>query len=299
MTEASFYDVLRPKMCGAWNLHQQTLGDCLDFFVMYSSTITFFGNEGQANYAAGNLYLEALASYRRGLGLPALAVAWGAIGEVGHMARHAGLTERMKERLGVKLLNPVRALDRMEDALASGAAQVALAELNWSRLAALPAIAKAPKYSWVRGLFDYDGGDAGGASAEELRAHLGGLPRDEAMSAVQQLLVKHIAGVVGTGTTKISVDQSLTDLGMDSLMLVELQIGLDKQLGVAIPTLDLMDLATVEKLARRIVDDIGTAPTVEPAGDPIAIADPGEPAFELTIGRLLEHELDQAKEHPL
>jgi phthiocerol/phenolphthiocerol synthesis type-I polyketide synthase C len=307
MTEANFHDVLRPKVAGAWNLHRQTLADSLDIFVMYSSTITLFGNEGQANYAAANLYLEALAGYRRGLGLCGLAVAWGAIGEVGHMARHAGLTERMKERLGVKLLVPARALDRMEDALATGAPHVALADVSWSRLAALPAIAKSPKYARVRGLSNEDGGEAAGASAEELRTHLAGLPRDEAISAVQQLLVKHIAGVVGTGPARISVDQSLTDLGMDSLMLVELQIGLDKQLGVAIPTLDLMDLATVEKLGRRIVDELGVSPeaatdakAAKPAAtDPIAIADADEPAFELTIERLLEHELDQAKERPL
>src|SRR5271165_1932341 len=87
MTEANFHDVLRPKIAGAWNLHQETLDQKLDFFVMYSSATTLFGNEGQGNYVAANLYLEALADYRRGLGLPGLAVAWGAIGEVGHLAR--------------------------------------------------------------------------------------------------------------------------------------------------------------------------------------------------------------------
>src|SRR6185312_2747059 len=102
MTEDDFHDVLRPKMAGAWNLHQQTLTERLDFFVMYSSAITLFGNEGQANYAAANLYLEALAAHRRGMGLPGLTVAWGAIADVGHMVRHAGLTERVKERLGVR-----------------------------------------------------------------------------------------------------------------------------------------------------------------------------------------------------
>ncbi|HEX4615523.1 MAG TPA: SDR family NAD(P)-dependent oxidoreductase, partial [Stellaceae bacterium] len=61
MTEAEFHDVLRPKIVGAWNLHQHTLDRELDFFIMYSSATTLFGNEGQANYVAANLYLEALA----------------------------------------------------------------------------------------------------------------------------------------------------------------------------------------------------------------------------------------------
>jgi acyl transferase domain-containing protein/NADPH:quinone reductase-like Zn-dependent oxidoreductase/acyl carrier protein len=303
-TEANFHDVLRPKMAGAWNLHRQTLEEKLDFFVLYSSAITLFGNEGQANYAAANMYLEALAAHRSGLGLPGLAVAWGAISDVGHMARHAALTERVKERLGVRLLAPARALDRMADALATGAASVALAEVSWSRLAALPAIAKAPKYARMRDLMSEEAGEASGANAEEIRAHLAGLPREEAIATVQQLLIKHIAGVVGTAPAKIPTAQPLTDLGMDSLMLVELQIGLDKQFGVAIPTLELMDLATVEKLGRRIVDEIGSAPATaseaEAAVDALnPIADEPEPAFELTLGRILEQELDRAKERPL
>src|SRR5207302_3202635 len=116
MTEADFYDVLRPKIAGAWNLHHQTLELELDFFIMYSSATTLFGNEGQANYVAANLYLEALADYRRGLGRPALAIGWGAIGEVGHLARNAVVARMLSERLGVKLLAPARALDRMEQA---------------------------------------------------------------------------------------------------------------------------------------------------------------------------------------
>nr|UXE44096.1 L-threonine 3-dehydrogenase [uncultured bacterium] len=301
-TEANFHDVLRPKMAGAWNLHNQTRHEKLDFFILYSSAITLFGNEGQANYAAANMYLEALATHRRGLGLPGLAVAWGAISDVGHMARHTALTERVKERLGVRLLSPTRALDRMADALAAD--NVTLAEVSWSRLAALPAIAKAPKYADMRDLMSEEASEAGGANAEEIRAHLASLPRDEAIAVIHQQLIKHIASVVGTAPTKVPVDQPLTDLGMDSLMLVELQIGLDKQFGVSIPTLELMDLATVEKLGRRIVDAVGSPPANAPPTEaatsdlkPIAIEP--EPAFELTLGRILEQELDRAKERPL
>jgi acyl carrier protein len=220
------------------------------------------------------------------------------------MARHAALTERVKERLGIRLLAPARALDRMADALAIGADNVALAEVGWSRLAALPAVAKAPKYLRMRDLMREDAGETAGANAEEIRTHLASLPREEALAAVHQLLIKHIAGVVGTAPAKIPIDQPLTDLGMDSLMLVELQIGLDKQFGIAIPTLELMDLATVEKLGRRIVDEIGSAPANAKQADPSAgdlnpIGNAPEPAFELTLGRLMEQELDRAKERPL
>ena len=136
-----------------------------------------------------------------------------------------------------------------------------------------------------------------------------GFPATRPISAVQQLLIKHIAGVVGTVPAKIAVHRPLIDLGMDSLMLVELRIGLDKQFGIAFPTLELMDLATVEKLGRRIVDDFGSAPAVggpspaveEPVGGLNAIADADEPAFELTLGRLAwsKNSIEEPKERPL
>ena len=306
MTEEDFHDVLRPKIAGAWNLHHHTLDRELDFFIMYSSATTLFGNEGQANYVAANSYLEALADYRRGLGLPALTVAWGAIGDVGHLARNAAVARMLAERIGVKLLAPARALDRMEQAIRSGAPQVALAEMSWSRLAILPGVAKAPKFASVRDYFNDPAGEGTGGSLEEFRAHLAGLPRAEAISTAQQLLTKHIAGIVGMAAAKLAADKSLLDLGMDSLMLVELQLGLEKQFGIVIPTLELMDATTVAKLAQRIIDHAGiepaTAPT-PPAAHPVTDPDQPEPLAEpelvAALGRLVEDDLDRAKERAL
>jgi phthiocerol/phenolphthiocerol synthesis type-I polyketide synthase C len=303
MTEADFHDVLRPKIAGAWNLHQQTLDRELDFFIMYSSATTLFGNEGQANYVAANLYLEALAGYRRGLGLPALAAAWGAIGDVGHLARNAVVARMLTERLGVKLLAPARALDRMEEAIRSGASQVALAEMSWSRLAILPGVAKAPKFALVREFLNDPAGEGAGGNIEEFRAHLAELPHGEAVSIAEQLLIKHVAGIVGMAPAKLTADRSLLDLGMDSLMLVELQLGLEKQFGIVIPTLELMDATTVAKLAERIIDHSGigvaSAPT-STAAHPIADRDQFEPSAEpelvAALGQLLEDDLDRAKE---
>jgi phthiocerol/phenolphthiocerol synthesis type-I polyketide synthase C len=302
MTEANFHDVLRPKIAGAWNLHQETLDQKLDFFVMYSSATTLFGNEGQGNYIAANLYLEALADYRRGLGLPGLAVAWGAIGEVGHLARNPMVARMLGERLGVKLLAPTQALDRLEQAILSGVSQITLAELSWSRLAILPGVAKAPKFSLVRESSDDAANEATGGNFEEVRGHLAELPRTEAISFAEQLLIKHVAGIVGITPSKLATDQSLLDLGMDSLMLVELQMQLEKQCGIIISTLELMDATTVAKLAQRIVDHVGTAPAITPAVTATAPAvhpDELEPSADSAIiaavGQLLRDDLDRTR----
>src|SRR6516164_7004032 len=306
MTEANFHDVLRSKIAGAWNLHKETLDEKLDFFVMYSSATTLFGNEGQGNYVAANLYLEALADYRRGLGLPGLAVAWGAIGEVGHLARNPVVARMLGERLGVKLLAPASALDRLEQAILSGVSQITLAELSWSRLAILSVVAKAPKFALVREALDEAANDATDGDFEEVRGHLAELPRTEAISFAEQLLIKHVAGIVGIAPAKLAAGQSLLDLGMDSLMLVELQMKLEKQCGIVMSTLELMDTTTVAKLAQRIVDHVGTAPVITPTPeaaqqvpDPDQLEPSTEPEFAAALGRLLEDDLDRAKERAL
>jgi acyl transferase domain-containing protein/NADPH:quinone reductase-like Zn-dependent oxidoreductase/acyl carrier protein/SAM-dependent methyltransferase len=302
MTEANFHDVSRPKIAGAWNLHQQTLDQKLDFFVMYSSATTLFGNEGQGSYVAANLYLEALADYRRGLGLPGLAVAWGAIGEVGHLARNPGVARLLGERLGVKLLAPAAAFDWLEQAILSAVSQVAPAELSWSRLAILPGIANAPKFARVRESANDAMNESKGQDTEEVREHLAGLPRNEAISFAEQLLIKHVAGIVGITPAKLAANQSLLDLGMDSLMLVELQMALEKQCGIAVSTLELMETTTVAKLAQRIVDHVGSAPAIAPslpaataAADPDEREPSAEPAIIAAMGQLLKDDLDRAK----
>ena len=170
----------------------------------------------------------------------------------------------------------------------------------------MPGVAKAPKFSLGREYFNDPAGEGTGGNLEEFRAHLAGLPRAEAISTAQQLLTKHIAGIVGMAPAKLAVDKSLLDLGMDSLMLVELQLGLEKQFGIVIPTLELMDATTVAKLAQRIIDHSGiglaSAPTPTAAhlvDDRDQLEPSAEPEFVAALGRLLEDDLDRAKERAL
>jgi len=178
--------------------------------------------------------------------------------------------------------------------------------MSWSRLAVLPGVAKAPKFALVRESLDDAAGEGTGGNLEGFRVYLAGLPRDEAISVVEQLLIKHVAAIVGMAPTKLTTDRSLLDLGMDSLMLVELRLGLEKQFGVVIPTLELMDTGTVARLAQRIIDHVGIGPAM--AGAPRAagpVADPDqlersvEPELVNALERLLEDDLDRGKERVL
>ena len=89
--------MLAPKVDGAWNLHELTLGLPLDHFVLFSSAASLFGSPGQANHAAANSFLDALAAQRRAHGRPGLSINWGGWSDVGSVVTHA-VGERMSTR---------------------------------------------------------------------------------------------------------------------------------------------------------------------------------------------------------
>ncbi len=96
LTPERIIRVLRAKALGGWNLHLATLDQPLEFFILYSSATTVLGNPGQANYVAANTMLEALANYRRSLGLPVLAVGWGPIVDTGMLQSNVKALESLK-----------------------------------------------------------------------------------------------------------------------------------------------------------------------------------------------------------
>jgi len=130
--------VLQPKVDGAANLDRLTRGANLDYFVLFSSATTLVGNPGQASYVAANAYLESLARTRRALGLPALAVAWGAIEDVGYLARQANVREKLSRRLGHAGIIARDALEALARLLAEtgggrrGPASLAVAPIDWA-----------------------------------------------------------------------------------------------------------------------------------------------------------------------
>nr|WP_051367626.1 SDR family NAD(P)-dependent oxidoreductase [Hamadaea tsunoensis] len=132
LTPKRFATVLDPKVRGAWHLSERTRSAPVELFVLYSSLASVTGSAGQANYAAANAFLDALAAYRQGLGLAGLSVAWGPWRDGGLADR-----DRVLDRLaaaGVHALDPAAALAAL-DRLDTGAAAVAIAEVDWPRYA--------------------------------------------------------------------------------------------------------------------------------------------------------------------
>jgi NAD(P)-dependent dehydrogenase (short-subunit alcohol dehydrogenase family) len=125
---------LLPKLAGAWNLHQATRDSGLDFFVLFSSIAGVLGNVGQAAYAAGNAFLDALAAHRRRQGLPAVSIAWGPWQGDGMVGRLSTRDQQQLLDAGMSSLLPDEAIGVLDTALAGPALLVA-ARADWPRLA--------------------------------------------------------------------------------------------------------------------------------------------------------------------
>ena len=255
---------LAPKMVGAWLLHQMTLGESLDFFVLYSSGTTLFGNPGQANYVAGCMFLESLAEYRRARGLPGLALSWGAIGEVGYLARNAGVAQLVTNRTGLKLIAPKQAMTVLERLLATDATRVAAVSVDWQRWRQSVPVADRPRFA---GLLGGAAGATPTASAdfgEALRA----LASEERLPALIRHVSQLIGRVMGMAAAQLDVNRPLDQLGIDSLMTVEVGSMLEESLGIKVPSMALMD-GSITDLSRRVLALIEGAATAPAVADPV------------------------------
>jgi NADPH:quinone reductase-like Zn-dependent oxidoreductase/acyl carrier protein len=254
LTAAQFHRVLAPKVLGALHLDALTADLMLDFFVLYSSATTLFGNPGQGNYVAANMALEGLAADRRARGLPATCVGWGPIGDVGYLARNTEVKETLVARMGGQALRADEALAILEQMLVSRASNVAVLDLTWGALKRFLPSAGAPKYAELAVL----GQDAtpGADGGDDLRRRLDGMEPLELEAAVIDVLKQELAEILRLAPDRLDVGRSVYDMGMDSLMGAELITALDARLGIALPLMALSEGPTIARLAQRIVHQL-------------------------------------------
>jgi acyl carrier protein len=254
MDRGQLHRVLAPKLTGAWHLHEATRNRKLDFFLLYSSATTLFGNPGQAAYVAANMAIEALASERSALGLPATCVSWGPIGDVGYLARNEKIREALVGRIGGRALSADEALSELEAVLSTKSSHVGVLELDWNVLGRFLPGARAPKFSE---LARHEAkGQAGNEAPQDLRRWLSELQASELLPALIEIVRGELAQILRIASERIEAGASLFDLGMDSLMAVELAASIDLRLGVQFSALSLGDAPTIERIAARIAQQL-------------------------------------------
>ncbi|MGP9665154.1 SDR family NAD(P)-dependent oxidoreductase [Halomonas sp. AOP22-C1-8] len=256
--------VLAPKIEGARHLDALTRNEHLDFFILYSSATTLFGNPGQANYVAANHWLEAFAANRRAAGLPATCVRWGAIEDVGFLARNSRTRDALQERLGGSALRSDDALNVLEQMLVSPGPSLGVLELEWGALARFLPTANAPRFNEIARASD---DDSSNDTDDDISALLADLSPEELHSTVTELLRAELASILLIEEEKIDVNRSVYDMGFDSLMGVELMTAIENRLGVQVPVMILSEASTLNKLAGVLIqklhqhdDDVEEAP---------------------------------------
>ncbi|AVI62959.1 type I polyketide synthase [Halomonas sp. GFAJ-1] len=261
---ARIQKVLAPKIEGARHLDALTREAELDFFILYSSATTLFGNPGQANYVAANHWLEAFAARRRAEGMPATCVRWGAIEDVGFLARNTRTRDALQERLGGSALRSDDALKVLEQMLITPGASLGVLELEWGALARFLPTANAPRFTEIARASDDDGSVD---SNDDISALLADLSPEELHSTVTDLLRAELASILLIDEEKIDVNRSVYDMGFDSLMGVELMTAIENRLGVQVPVMVLSEASTLNKLAGVLIqklhqhdDDVEEAP---------------------------------------
>ncbi|MFG2224951.1 type I polyketide synthase [Streptomyces sp. NPDC048644] len=248
LTHEQLDRVLRPKVDAAWNLHELTKDLDLSAFVLYSSSAGTFGGPGQANYAAANAFLDALAAHRRASGLPALSLAWGLWAE---SQEAGGITEGLSEndrtriaRAGMFPLRRDEGLALFDAALTQDAPYVLPMRLDLATLRTrtdtLPAL--------LRGLVrraPRRGVAAGTDNGPSLAGRLAGLPEAEQLRELDQLVRSQVAAVLGYGDrSAIGADRAFQELGFDSLTAVELRNQLGTATGLRLPAALIFDHPT-------------------------------------------------------
>ncbi|PRG06999.1 non-ribosomal peptide synthetase [Burkholderia ambifaria] len=256
--------VLQPKVAGAWLLHQHSEPFPLDFFILFSSIASAWGSRDQAHYSAANRFLDALAHHRRGLGLPALSVNWGPWAQGGMTFPEA---EALLRRVGIRSLAADRALDVLDRLPA--VPQIAVVDIDLALFqGSYEARGPKPFLDRVR--------VAGAApSALAMPALSDASPR-ERKRLLADSIDRAVAQVLGFGAATLDRDLGFFEMGMDSLMALDVRTQLEKVLGIPLSVALLFDHPTVNALANFLAEQ--SSPTAADASAAPTQAVPSRPA---------------------
>ncbi|MFJ7148883.1 SDR family NAD(P)-dependent oxidoreductase [Streptomyces sp. NPDC100445] len=247
LTAERFDAVLHPKVRGAAVLSELTADRDLDFFQVCSSVTTLGGNKTQGAYVAANAYLEALVRRRRAEGRPGTAQVLGGVAETGFVVR-SGLAPTL-HRMGFGSVTPAQIWQAFERQLAHGPDVAVFGRMDWERMGQLFAGLNRSAFA----AYLHSANRSGVSRADALRSRLAGLADDEAADLVCAELTALVAEVLQTTPERVDRTCKLDELGLDSLMVVELSVAVDRMLGCTVPVLELIAASCLDDLARRVL----------------------------------------------
>ena len=247
LTNESCDKVWRSKVTGAERLadYLTLRGLKPEFFVMFSSATVLLGNPGQANYVAANMALEALADKLRIKGMPAYVIGWGPVGDVGMLLANPQARRLLENTLGTPALASDDVLNAMETVISFREPSSHFFAIDWSRVQKLPMVREAR----FEGIWKRMGHSA--VQSVSMAELLSGKSTEEGVATLADLIAQEVAKLMGISVKELNVHQPISDIGMDSLIVVELAVALEERIGFKIPAVSLSGGATIQTMAER------------------------------------------------
>lgn len=246
----SIHEMMKSKVIGSWNLHEHSKSLNLDFFILYSSISSLIGSHKLAHYSAANGFLDGLVTYRHSLNLPAQSINWGPW-EQGGMVNNISGTKQVADS-GFSLIGPTEGLTYLEQVIANPEThQAAVVKADWGRVKNIYSSRS------EQAIFEFliSGTDElKETSTPDLRNSLEAQPAWSRLDILTDYLSTHVCALLEIEDKEnIDTKRGFFDMGMDSLMAVELRTKLERQLAYPLPPSTVFDFPSIEQLANHIL----------------------------------------------
>jgi acyl transferase domain-containing protein len=283
-------NAMAPKVAGAWHLHQLTQEQPLDFFVLFSSIVALAGTAGQGNYAAANAFLDALAHLRRSQGLPALSINWGAWA-AGMASELSTRDQRRYTDVGVILIPPELGIKTMASLIAQDAAQVSVLPIDWAKfLRQFQDSGEPPFYSELSRRSAAARSSRTGTRPSQLLQQLKEARPNRRRQVLAEFVRDEVTAILALDASQpFDSEQPLSEVGVDSLMAVEIRNALGRPIGQTLPVTLLYDYPTVNALTDYLA---GKLPQFEIAATAVASADDKQQAAAAIVENASEEEAE-------
>ncbi len=264
LTTSQLTDALRAKAGGAWQLHRHAPRE-LRHLVLFSSTASLVGGIGQGDYAAANAMLDALSHARRHAGLQSLSINWGLWEEMRHTSEE---NRRHYAAIGLETITSDRALGAMRTAIESDRAQCAIASIDWTLLKNAYQVKRTRPFLEELGLKVIEAVQP--LQADRLVDRMAALDERGRLQIAVERVQMHVANILEMAeSTAVPPERGLFEMGMDSLMSVELKNRLEREMGQSLPSTLTFNYPSVRALAGFLVSSVAPPSAAgPPPGDP-------------------------------
>jgi myxalamid-type polyketide synthase MxaE and MxaD len=272
MDPASLIEVLRPKVMGGWSLHQHLSGVPLDFFVLFSSVAALLSSPLLGSYAAANAFLDALAHYRRARGEPALSISWGSWSKKGMTARYQDREGRKLLPRGIDTLTPAQGIEALQRLLRENPTQVAVVRVDWREWGQYhPSTSSSPMVSILvpEPASLTVAGREGAEDERPIADRLREIPAARHQQMLEDDVRRGLAGVLHMKPESIPTDRNVMELGLDSIMVMELMRQLERGLQIKLYPREIFERPSVGALAEYLATEFQRATGVGVSGDAV------------------------------